>query len=176
MLRTFFSYSLFDGFISHSVTVQFIPDIIIRNISYFSYFWPQYSNDCHKLDQNNNFLSFSKGQTDVLESWIDLFKFWETVSKGQQILTSGFRSIALLNLLMHMTHCSAGPSHSMFCCLSNSEDVKVSKAESHFFRHEWLTRDFSSRRVIITIVQVFCSHTILQKSARVSGRGPCVAM
>lgn len=38
------------------------------------------------------------------------------------------------------------------------------------------TRDFSSSLVIMTIVAVLCSHTILQKSLRVSGSGPCVAM
>lgn len=38
------------------------------------------------------------------------------------------------------------------------------------------TLDFSSSLVIMTIVAVLCSHTILQKSLRVSGRGPCVAM
>ncbi|TNN77485.1 hypothetical protein EYF80_012299 [Liparis tanakae] len=31
-------------------------------------------------------------------------------------------------------------------------------------------------RVIMTMVQVLCSHTILQKSLSVSGSGPCVAM
>lgn len=38
------------------------------------------------------------------------------------------------------------------------------------------TRDFSSRRVIITTEAALCSHTILQKSPKVSARGPCVAM
>ena len=39
-----------------------------------------------------------------------------------------------------------------------------------------LTRDFSSSRVIITMVAERCSHTIRQKSPKVSGSGPCVAM
>lgn len=39
-----------------------------------------------------------------------------------------------------------------------------------------LTRDFSSSRVIMTTVADRCSHTIRQKSPKVSGRGPCVAM
>lgn len=38
------------------------------------------------------------------------------------------------------------------------------------------TRDFSSSRVIMTMVAERCSHTIRQKSPKVSGSGPCVAM
>ena len=36
-----------------------------------------------------------------------------------------------------------------------------------------LTRCRSSSLVIITITEVLCSHTILQKSPKVSGNGPC---
>lgn len=39
-----------------------------------------------------------------------------------------------------------------------------------------LTRDFSSSRVIMTTVAERCSHTMRQKSPKVSGSGPCVAM
>lgn len=39
-----------------------------------------------------------------------------------------------------------------------------------------LTRDFSSSRVIMTMVAERCSHTMRQKSPKVSGSGPCVAM
>lgn len=39
-----------------------------------------------------------------------------------------------------------------------------------------LTRDFSSSRVIMTMVAERCSHAMRQKSPKVSGSGPCVAM
>lgn len=35
---------------------------------------------------------------------------------------------------------------------------------------------FSTNFESMTMVELFCSHTILQKSPQVSGRGPCVAM
>lgn len=46
----------------------------------------------------------------------------------------------------------------------------------HMLQITVFTRDFSSSRVIMTIVLDLCSHTILQKSLSVSGSGPCVAM
>lgn len=65
--------------------------------------------------------------------------------------------------------------------LQSHQFVLVERQLKVFSRHDFVARravtlDFSSRRVIITMVQVLCSHTILQKSLSVSGRGPCVAI
>ena len=47
---------------------------------------------------------------------------------------------------------------------------------SHLLQRWRLTVPFSWHLVSITMTGTLCSHTILQKSARVFSRGPCVAM
>lgn len=56
------------------------------------------------------------------------------------------------------------------CMCPYNEEPRAGQYWSH------LIRDRSSSFVSITIVTVFSSQTIRQKSANVSGSGPCVAM
>lgn len=60
-------------------------------------------------------------------------------------------------------------------CVNNKPGKSRTQHESKNYLSS-LTRDFSSSLVIMTTVAALCSHTILQKSPKVSGKGPWVAM